>query len=101
VGEGNTVELDRVLLVADDDRVTIGTPTVEGAKVMATSRGGGKDKKVIVFRYKPKTRYRVKTGHRQLYTRLTIDKIIGPEGGQPEPEKKARRRKKEVTENGP
>ena len=78
MAEGDTVELDKVLLLADDDKVTTGTPIVEGAKVMATSQGGGKGKKIIVFHYKPKRRYRKKTGHRQLYTKLTIDKIVGP-----------------------
>ena len=100
MGEGNTVELDRVLLIADDEKVTAGTPTVEGAKVMATSQGEGKGKKVIVFRYKPKVRYRKKTGHRQLYTRLTIDKIIGPEAAQDKPARRTRQRKTEVKENG-
>jgi len=80
VVEGNTVELDRVLLIADDDKVTVGTPIVDGAKVIATSLGEGKGKKIIVLKYKPKVRYRKKTGHRQLYTRLTIDKIVEPEG---------------------
>jgi len=79
IAEGNTVELDRVLLIADDDKVTVGTPIVDGAKVIATSQGEGKGKKIIVFKYKPKVRYRKKTGHRQLYTRLTIDKIVEPE----------------------
>ncbi len=100
MAEGNTVELDKVLLIADDDRATVGTPTVDGAKVIATSQGEGKAKKIIVFKYKPKVRYRKKTGHRQLYTRLTIDKIIGPEAIQDEPVKKVRRRKREVTESG-
>jgi len=79
VAEGNTVELDKVLLIADGDKVTVGTPTVEGAKVIATSQGEGKGKKIIVLKYKPKVRYRKKTGHRQLYTRLAIDKIIAPQ----------------------
>ncbi len=101
VAEGNTVELDKVLLIADDDKVRVGTPTVEGAKVVATSQGEGKGKKIIVFKYKPKVRYRKKTGHRQLYTRLIIDKIIGPDIAPAEPTKKPRRRKKkEVTESG-
>ena len=100
MAEGDTVELDKVLLLADDDKVTTGTPIVEGAKVMATSQGGGKGKKIIVFHYKPKRRYRKKTGHRQLYTKLTIDKIVGPGATQDEPVKKVRRRKKEVIENG-
>ena len=97
--EGDTVELDRVLLIADGDRVTIGTPIVDGAKVVATSKGEGKGDKVIVFKYKPKVRYRKKTGHRQFYTRLVIDKIVGP-GVTEEKPKKPRKRKKEVTESG-
>jgi len=96
VAEGSTVELERVLLVADGDRVTVGTPTVDGAKVVATSQGEGKGKKIIVFKYKPKVRYRKKTGHRQLYTRLVIDKIVEPKAISGEPTKKVRRRKKEV-----
>jgi len=100
VAEGDTVELDRVLLIADGDRVTVGTPTVDGAKVVATSQGEGKGEKVIVFKYKPKVRYRKKTGHRQRYTRLVIDKIVEPRAAQAKPTKKARRRKKEVTESG-
>jgi len=100
VAEGDTVELDRVLLIADGDQITIGTPTVDGAKVVATSQGAGKGKKVIVFKYKPKVRYRKKTGHRQLYTRLVIDKIVELGAAQAKPAKKVRRRKKEVTESG-
>jgi len=99
VDEGNTVELDKVLFIADGDKVTVGTPTIDGAKVMATSQGDGKGKKIIVFKYKPKVRYRKKTGHRQLYTRLAIDKIVSPEAMPSEP-KKVRRRKKEVIEGG-
>ncbi|MBL7124894.1 MAG: 50S ribosomal protein L21 [Dehalococcoidales bacterium] len=100
VAEGGTVELDRVLLIVDGDRVTAGTPTVDGAKVVATSQGEGKGKKIIVFKYKPKVRYRKKTGHRQFYTRLVIDKIVEPKAAQVEPTKKVRRRKKEVIESG-
>jgi large subunit ribosomal protein L21 len=96
VAEGGTIELDRVLLIADGDRVTVGTPTVVGAKVITTAQGEGKGKKIIVFKYKPKVRYRKKTGHRQLYTRLVIDQIVGTEVSESEPTKKVRRRKKEV-----
>ena len=78
VPEGNTVDLDKVLLLADDKKVTVGTPTVSGAKVVATSQGDGRAKKIIVFKYKPKSRYSIKTGHRQNYTRLKIDKIVKP-----------------------
>ena len=100
VAEGNTVELDRVLLIAQGDKVTVGNPTIGGAKVVATSQGEGKGKKVIVFKYKPKIRYRKKIGHRQAYTRLAIDKIVEPGATQAEAEKKVRRRKKEVTAGG-
>ena len=67
---------------------------------MATSQGEGRAKKIIVFKYKPKARYSKKTGHRQHYTRLTIDKIITPETAQDESAKKVRRRKKEETDDG-
>jgi len=98
IAEGNTVELDRVLLIANGDKVTVGMPTVDGAKVVATSKGEGKSKKIIVFKYKPKVRYRKKTGHRQLYTRLVIDKIVEPEVA--EAKKKVRRGKDEVIKSG-
>lgn len=70
------VELERVLLLADGGKVTVGTPTVEGAKVMASALGEEKGKKIIVFRYKPKVRYRKKTGHRQIHTKLAIKEIV-------------------------
>ena len=100
VVEGDTVELDNVLLVGDDDNVTVGTPTVEGARVMATSQGDGRGKKIIVFRYKSKVRYRRKTGHRQGYTRLTIDEIIGPGAAPKVPARRRTRAKNEVSEDG-
>ncbi|UCG10929.1 MAG: 50S ribosomal protein L21 [Dehalococcoidia bacterium] len=101
VAEGNTVELDQVLLIGDGDQVTVGTPTVAGAKIVATAQGEGKGDKIIVLKYKPKVRYRKKTGHRQLYSRLVIDKIVKPGAKEEKPVKKAaRRRKKEVTKSG-
>ncbi len=100
MAEGNTIELDRVLLIANGDNVTVGTPTIDRAKVIATSKGEGKAKKIIVFKYKPKVRYRKKTGHRQLYTRLSIDEIIKPEAAEGEPKRKVRQRKKEVIQSG-
>jgi len=100
VAPGNTVDLDRVLLIVDDDKVTVGTPLIDGAKVVATSQGEGKGKKIIVFKYKPKVRYRKKTGHRQFYTRLAIDKIIEPKATPDKPIKKTRQRKKEAVASG-
>lgn len=87
------------MLIADGDNITLGKPVIEGARVLATSQGDGKADKVIVFKYKAKVRYRVKRGHRQQYTRLSIDKISQPgaDAGAPA---KPRRKKKEVTEDG-
>ena len=95
-----TVELDRVMLIADGDKTTLGTPIIEGAKVLATCQGEGKGDKIIVFGYKAKVRYRNKTGHRAIFTKLAIDKILPPGAVTEEPVKKIRRRKKEVTESG-
>ena len=78
VAEGENVELSKVLFIADGEKATIGSPTVDGAKVVATSRGERKGDKIIVFKYKPKVRYRRKKGHRQLYTRLEIKEIVKP-----------------------
>jgi large subunit ribosomal protein L21 len=75
--EGSTVELDRVLMVSDGDKVQIGAPLVSGAKVVAEVIGEHKGKKIEVFRYKPKVRYRRHTGHRQPYTRVKINEIVG------------------------
>jgi large subunit ribosomal protein L21 len=75
VEEGQKVELGSVLLVVEDDKVSVGTPTVTGAKINATVMGMVKGPKVVVFKYRPKKRYRVKNGHRQQYTRLQIDSI--------------------------
>jgi ribosomal protein L21 len=80
--------------------VTFGKPIVEKAKVVATSQGEGKGKKIIVLKYKPKVRYRKKTGHRQYYTRLLIDKIIEPGAVKEEPSRKKRQSKSEVIESG-
>jgi len=73
---GEQVDLERVLLVADGEDYKIGDPLVAGAKVQATVVEHFKGPKIVVFKYKPKQRYRVKTGHRQQYTRLKIDSIV-------------------------
>ncbi|MGH2582931.1 MAG: 50S ribosomal protein L21 [Anaerolineales bacterium] len=72
---GKKVDLKEVLLVSDDGNVMVGAPTVADAKVAATVVGQEKGEKITVFKYKPKIRYRVKTGHRQQFTRLMIDSI--------------------------
>ena len=73
---GDTVELDKVYLVADGDKVTVGNPTVPGAKVIANVVGNGKGDKVIVYKFKAKVRFRRKRGHRQPYTKLAIKEIV-------------------------
>ncbi|MBM3132168.1 MAG: 50S ribosomal protein L21 [Chloroflexi bacterium] len=73
--EGAAIELDNVLLVADGDQITVGQPAIAGAKVKATIKQQSKKSKVIVFKYKNKTRYSRKRGHRQPFTRLSIDAI--------------------------
>ena len=73
---GETIDLNRVLLIADGDQYTIGTPTVEGAKVQGTVVEHVKAPKVVIFKYLPKKRYRVKKGHRQQYTRVLVDSIV-------------------------
>lgn len=76
VEEGGKVELDQVLMVSDGKKVSVGTPTVKGAKVVAEVAGNGKGDKAIVFKFKPKVRYRRMLGHRQPYTRLAIKEIV-------------------------
>jgi large subunit ribosomal protein L21 len=73
---GSAVELTEVLMVADGDRVTVGTPTVSGARVVAEVVEHAKGKKVVVFKYKPKVRYRRRKGHRQQFTRLSVKEIV-------------------------
>lgn len=72
---GDVVELDEVLLVSHDGVVTLGSPTVPGARVKAEVVGSGRGDKIIVFKYKAKTRYRRKRGHRQSYTDLKVTDI--------------------------
>ncbi len=77
VEAGDKVDFSEVLLVSKDGNVQAGRPFVDGAKVEATVVEQGKDKKIIVFKYKSKKAYRKKKGHRQPFTKLTIDKIVG------------------------
>jgi len=73
---GEQIELDEVLLIANDEEVKIGRPTVEGAKVLATVVAQEKGPKIQVFKYRPRKRYRRHAGHRQQYTRLRVDEIL-------------------------
>jgi large subunit ribosomal protein L21 len=73
--EGETVTLDRVFLVATADRTLVGTPVVAGAAVMAQVAREGRGRKIMVFKFKSKKRYRRMRGHRQNHTYLTITDI--------------------------
>ena len=72
---GESVTLDKVLLVGEGEDVKVGQPTVQNASVSATVMKHGLKRKVIIFHFMPKQRYRVKRGFRQEYTRLRIDEI--------------------------
>jgi large subunit ribosomal protein L21 len=74
--EGETIELTEVLLVSDDAGLRQGRPLVEGAKVVARVVKQTRGHKIVVFKYKPKVRYRRKIGHRQWVTRLAIEEIV-------------------------
>ena len=74
-GEGEAVVFDQVLTVVNDADVKIGTPVVEGAKVTGKVEAQGKDKKILVFKYKAKSNYRKRQGHRQPFTKVVIEKI--------------------------
>ena len=73
--EGEAVTFDQVLTVVKDDEVVVGKPLVEGAKVTAKVEAQGKDKKILVFKYKAKSNYRRRQGHRQPFTKVVIEKI--------------------------
>ena len=75
VDAGKKVELDNVLMIADGDKVTVGTPVVEGATVSATVVEQKRDKKVIIFKKRRRQNSRRKNGHRQYLTVLKVDSI--------------------------
>jgi len=74
--EGKEIEIDKVLLIKKNGDIRIGTPYIEGAKVIGQIIEHTKLKKIIVFKYKPKKNYRRKRGHRQKVTKIKILKII-------------------------
>ena len=74
---GDSISLDEVLMIGGGGSAKSARPLVEGASVGATVLAQEKGDKITVFKYKPKKRYRIKTGHRQRYTKLRIDSIKG------------------------
>ena len=73
----SNVVFDQVLAVVNDGDVKLGAPVVEGAKVTAKVLAQGKEKKIRVFKYKAKSNYRRRQGHRQPFTKVSIEKIEG------------------------
>ncbi|MBT8190032.1 MAG: 50S ribosomal protein L21 [Saprospiraceae bacterium] len=73
--EGDSVNFDQVLMTSDGDKVSVGTPTVEGAQVQATVLEHLKGDKVIVFKKKRRKGYRVKNGHRQSFSKIKVESI--------------------------
>ena len=72
---GAEVVFDQVLMVVNDADVKVGKPVVEGAKVTGKVEAQGKEKKILVFKYKAKSNYRRRQGHRQPFTKVVIEKI--------------------------
>ena len=72
---GDTVTIEKVLLIEQDGAVKVGTPVIAGAKAVLKVVEHGKGEKIIVFKYKPKKNYRRKQGHRQPYTKVTVEAI--------------------------
>ena len=75
--EGDSVDFDKVLLVDDGGKVTVGTPAIEGAKVTAKVLGHVKGEKVLVFKKKRRKSYKKLNGHRQQFTQIQIENIVG------------------------
>jgi large subunit ribosomal protein L21 len=75
--EGETVEFEKVLLLDNDGSVKIGAPTIGGAKVTAKVLSHVKGEKVIVFKKKRRKTFRKKNGHRQCFTQIQIENILG------------------------
>ena len=73
--DGGQVEIGDVRMISRDGEVVLGSPTVEGASVTAEVMGHGKGRKIVVFKYKSKVRYRRRKGHRQQYTDLKVTGI--------------------------
>ena len=74
---GAKLELDHVLLVQGDAGMKLGRPVVEGAKVLAEVVSQGRDEKIIVFHKRRRKRYQKKNGHRQPFTEIRVQKIVG------------------------
>lgn len=75
--QGDSLDFEKILLVDNDGKIAVGTPTVKGAKVTAKVLGHLKGDKVIVFKKKRRKGYKKKNGHRQLFTQIQVETIVG------------------------
>jgi large subunit ribosomal protein L21 len=91
VGAGENIKLEQTLLLADGESITVGTPLIMDCPVWTKVIEHFKGEKVTIFNYSPKKRIRVKTGHRQNYTRLLVEQIGGSELVKREPVKPAKK----------
>ena len=73
--EGASVEIDKVLMIADGDDINIGTPFVDGGKVTATVKSHGRAKKVEIMKFRRRKHHQKRTGHRQYYTEIEVTAI--------------------------
>ena len=77
VEPGNSIEIDKVLMLGDGEKVTVGAPTVAGAKVTATIKSHGRLDKVRIVKFRRRKHHRKQMGHRQHYTEIEITGIAG------------------------
>jgi len=75
--EGDTIELDQVLMIADGDKLKIGSPMLDGGKVTATIKSHGRHKKVEIMKFRRRKHHQKRTGHRQYYTEIEVTAING------------------------
>ena len=75
--EGDTIELDQVLMIADGDKLKIGSPMLDGGKVTATILSHGRGKKVEIMKFRRRKHHQKRTGHRQSYTEIKVTAING------------------------
>jgi large subunit ribosomal protein L21 len=97
---GDEVQFDEVLFLNEDGNITVGQPLVSGASVKAEVVQQFRGKKIVVFKYKPKERYRRKQGHRQSYTRLLVSSIITDQARKSRSTKQAQAVEDEAAEAG-
>lgn len=75
--EGDTIELDQVLMIADGDKLKIGSPMIDGGKITATILSHGRHKKVEIMKFRRRKHHQKRTGHRQYYTEIKVTGING------------------------